>query len=67
MNATEKLREVKDEEELNSKGFFRVTCPACRGLGFVDYSMGGLGLMPRCAVCKGDGIGWEFREPKELK
>lgn len=64
MNATEKLQEVKDEEELNRKGFFKVTCPSCRGLGYFDFSIAGVVLMPKCFNCKGDGISWELKEAK---
>ncbi len=67
MNATEKLQEVKDEEELNSRGLYKVTCPACKGIGYSGFSFAGLGLMPQCARCKGDGISWEFKVPKKKK
>lgn len=62
MTDQEMLSKIKAREELEQRGYKRVTCDHCKGKGYlIDADERGrvYGIEAPCRVCDGKGFRWE--------
>lgn len=59
MKDAEFLAEIKAREELEQRGFKRITCDFCKGTGVLKPGLQSQGREMSCYRCNGQGYNWE--------
>jgi DnaJ-class molecular chaperone len=62
MTALQKLEEINAEDELKRRGYRRIICRACDGMG---GQLIALEFYAQCSNCDGDGMVWSDLKPNE--